>query len=402
MRYDALTPPRSFTVGSHGEITIHDFGAIALDADEQVTFVTAQGGEIDVVRKAWGFYATPSTNKRLASFGLRAVLVRNRYGHAFVLVCEAGHEAAFDTYVASERLDILTWLDTDDAVSSAAAKLLPAAPPALAGGIECPCDSAHLRPRFAYDAPPPGETPFAFACAYRREYHECEACGHFVAAHDLDLSSLYDGAYVDATYGREKMRASFERVINLPPERSDNVGRAARVDAFARERATSGRRLLDVGSGLGVFPRAMRLAGWDCTALDPDPTASELCGELAGVHAVCADFFAADPRQLGRYDAVTLNKVVEHVAEPVAMLRRAAAFVAEAGFVYIEVPDSAAADDADGPHREEFFVEHLHVFSPASLAASIARAGLHLVDIERLVEPSGKYTLCAFATVGTL
>ena len=73
----------------------------------------------------------------------------------------------------------------------------------------------------------------------------------------------------------------------LPEQDSDNVGRVRRICAFAeawfgrgelegqigpeRDGQGQGPRLLDVGSGLGVFPARMKAAGWRCTALDPDP-----------------------------------------------------------------------------------------------------------------------------------
>jgi SAM-dependent methyltransferase len=114
------------------------------------------------------------------------------------------------------------------------------------------------------------------------------------------------------------------------------------------------------------------------------------------VAAVAADFLEAG--DLGRFDLVSLNKVIEHVADPVAMLARAAGHLAPGGLVYCEVPDAPAAA-AEGPGREEFFIEHLHVFSPASLAMAAARAGLSPVRMERLHEPSGKWTIAAFLAV---
>ena len=74
MRLDRKDPPRTFVVGDN--IKISDCGMIALRPDEQVTFVTEAGAEYDVVRKDWGFYATPSLNGRLLQFGLRAVLIQ--------------------------------------------------------------------------------------------------------------------------------------------------------------------------------------------------------------------------------------------------------------------------------------------------------------------------------------
>ena len=77
------------------------------------------------------------------------------------------------------------------------------------------------------------------------------------------------------------------------------------------------------------------------------------------------------------------------------MLARVHDNLTEQGLVYVEVPDGEAAA-ADGPGREEFFVEHLHVFSAASLPMAAARAGFAVRALERIREPSTKYTLVAF------
>jgi Methyltransferase domain len=262
--------------------------------------------------------------------------------------------------------------------------------------IECPCDGAHLAPSFAYDEPPVGETAFDFGQAYHREYRHCGLCGHFFSCHDMDLSALYGGTYVEATYGA-RIRATYDRIMALPPEASDNIGRVARVLAFAERHPPPMRgrqpRLLDIGSGLAVFPARMREAGWDCTALDPDPRAAEHARSL-GLTAVADDFLVTDLTELGSFDIVSLNKVIEHVDNPVAMLRRASRMLDFEAFVYVEVPDGAAS--TDGPGREEFFIEHHHVFSPASLALTAKRADFSTLAMERLREPSGKFTICAF------
>jgi hypothetical protein len=124
VRFDAKDPPRKFTVGNAVEIEIRDCGSIRLEADEQVTFVTAAGGELDVARKDWGFYATPSLNGRLQNFGLRGVLIRNRLtDRYFVLLVEQGREAAFDAYLAQEQCDVIAWLDTTEALTRLRAAL---------------------------------------------------------------------------------------------------------------------------------------------------------------------------------------------------------------------------------------------------------------------------------------
>ena len=249
---------------------------------------------------------------------------------------------------------------------------------------------------FHYDKPPAGETAFGLAPErYRREYWRCLTCGHFVAANAFDLEELYAGAYMEATYTGD-VTATFERIMALPRERSDNAGRARRIVAhWGAHRPACERTLLDVGSGLGVFPARMKEEGWQCTALDPDPGATRHARERIGIAAVEGDFMTQG--ELGRFGLVTFNKVLEHVEDPIDMLARSRDLLLDGGIAYVEVPDGElAALDSDGPEREEFFVEHLHVFSAASVALLATRAGFTTRSLERLREPSDKYTLFGF------
>lgn len=264
--------------------------------------------------------------------------------------------------------------------------------------LHCPCNRRIGATSFEYDTPPVGETVFDLqGQQYSRSYWRCGICSHEFAQHDLDLSSLYGGAYVEKTYG-DRMRSTFERIVALPPDRSDNTGRVQRITDFAAAHFPSevAPKLLDIGAGLGVFPYAMKQAGWTCTALDPDPRAGRHLAEVVGVNVIVDDFFTINPAKLGRFDVITFNKVIEHVEDPVAMLAKAAGMLLPRGFLYVEVPDVAAAKE--GPGREEYFIEHHHVFSQASLSMLIQRAGLTLRRLSALREPSGKFTLLAWAT----
>lgn len=255
---------------------------------------------------------------------------------------------------------------------------------------------AHLV--FAYDAPPPGEIGFQRNAgeAYRREVWQFANSGHYVSRHAMTVANNYDGDYVNATYGGDEgLRSAFERVIKLPKENSDNEGRIARIQAFARSHFGDERamRVLDVGAGLGVFPYVVKRAGWTCTAIDPDPRTVLHMRRNIGVDAIQGDFMQV--RLQDRFDIVTFNKVLEHVPDPIAMLARASDLLAPGGFIYVELPDGEAAARA-GPGREEFFVEHLHVFSFVSIAMLAERAGFVPLAVERLQEPSTKFTLRAF------
>lgn len=376
---------RTFSIGRGNPITITDCAHIALEPDEQVTFTTPAGGQYDVARKAWGFYATPSLNARLLDHNLRGVLVRGPAAKYYVLLVERGREAEAEAYLASEQCVIARWLDNDDdlrAIDGAAGAT--AGPP-----LHCPCGGDRFTSVHTYFAPPAGEVAFASTGdKYRREIYRCSLCGHFISVFALP-EGFYGGEYVDATYGdADGMRRTFDKIMNLPPERSDNVGRVARINAYAGPAA--GRTVLDVGSGLCVFLARMKQHGWQCTALDPDERAARHAREVAGVDAIAGSL----PMTGKSFDVITFNKVLEHVEDPIALLAHARAIVKD--FVYVELPDGEAAAREEGFHREEFFVEHFHVFSMASLARLAERAGFEVRVLERLREPSTKYTLRAF------
>ncbi|MFN8121932.1 MAG: hypothetical protein U0237_05830 [Thermoleophilia bacterium] len=118
MRFEQNDPPRAYACGIRDEVTIHDCGRVALEPDEQVTFTTPAGGEYDLARKSWGFYATPSLNARLPRFGLHAVLVRNTKRQWFVMLVEEGREAEFDAYLAAEELVVVARMDTTEALEA--------------------------------------------------------------------------------------------------------------------------------------------------------------------------------------------------------------------------------------------------------------------------------------------
>ena len=264
--------------------------------------------------------------------------------------------------------------------------------------LRCPCPGDRFETVFAYTAPPAGEVAFAFSRdrEYRRQVLRCELCAHYVSRHEMSVDALYSGAYVDATYGADGLRRAFERITGLAPAKSDNVQRVRRIVEFADShfgRARSAPTVLDVGSGLCVFLHRMKAAGWRGTAIDPDPRAVAHARDTVGVDGICGDFVTIGG--LGRFDAVTFNKVLEHVDDPVGMLAKSRQHVATGGFVYIELPDGEVAAE-HGPEREEFFIDHPHIFSAASLMLLAGRAGFRVTAFARLQEPSTKYTLYAF------
>ena len=128
MKFTPTNPPRKFTVGVAEVLQISDTGHVQLDENEQITLVTNEGREFDIVRKSWGYYATPSLNGRLKDFGLRALLVKSPSGRFFVLMIEQGKEKEAQRYLDVENQQIICWLDTDEALAQVERALAGATP----------------------------------------------------------------------------------------------------------------------------------------------------------------------------------------------------------------------------------------------------------------------------------
>lgn len=266
--------------------------------------------------------------------------------------------------------------------------------------MSCPiCGEESMEVVFEYMSPPEGEVSFNFSSenGYFRRVLQCPLCGHYVSTFKVDTEDLYSGNYVQANYSdSDGIKRTFERIISLDTSRSDNYGRVRAVVEFAQSLWVEGKtagKILDVGSGLGVFPYAMKKAGWDCTAIDPDRLAAEHINKNVGVRVILGDFMTVKLDE--DYDAVSFNKVLEHVANPIYMLSRARKNLTPRGFIYVEVPDGEMAEK-EGKGREEFFIDHLHVFSLASTVLMAKKAGFTPLMVKRLQEPSTKYTIRAF------
>ncbi len=150
------------------------------------------------------------------------------------------------------------------------------------------------------------------------------------------------------------------------------------VDFWARRGLiTSGCRVLDVGAGGGHILRAVRdrFPDVEIQCLEPDPVCRQ---ELENHGFAVADSLDALAQP---FDAVLLVEVVEHVPDPVGLLRRCRELLAPGGRAFVSTPDGEVMC---GRRSAEAYDtrEHLHFFSAASLREACRRAGLGQLKLE--------------------
>ena len=133
-------------------------------------------------------------------------------------------------------------------------------------------------------------------------------------------------------------------------------------------------RLLDVGAGDGEFVARMRREGWDAHGVEPDPNAVARARQRYGVELTIGTVEDVPPSE--RFDAITLDNVIEHVPDPLTTLACCAQLLAAGGVLVILTPNVAGASHKRfGPRwRGLEPPRHLFLFSRSTLRLIAAKA----------------------------
>ncbi|HWI27374.1 MAG TPA: class I SAM-dependent methyltransferase [Stellaceae bacterium] len=154
----------------------------------------------------------------------------------------------------------------------------------------------------------------------------------------------------------------------------------------ARRFLTPETDVLDIGSGGGHIAAAARRAARSVTCLEPDAGANE---------ALAARGFpvagSLDEMKGRRFGAILLTEVIEHVEDPVSMLRTCADLLAPGGRIFLTTPCGELASGSHGTHAYDT-KEHVQFFTEHSLQVACTLAGLPSVSFLNpgVMAPSGE------------
>jgi SAM-dependent methyltransferase len=132
-----------------------------------------------------------------------------------------------------------------------------------------------------------------------------------------------------------------------------------------------GDRVLDAGAGGGEVVYVLRKLGFDAMGLEPDEHYAKHARETLGV-PVETGFVQDRSFPPARFDVITMYHALEHVEDPVGILKTLRGWLPEGGRLIVEVPNVEAT--CIHP-RHRFHFAHFYSFNQATLEATGRTAG---------------------------
>lgn len=235
----------------------------------------------------------------------------------------------------------------------------PVVPTHAAGGLEsvsCPlCGRTGTRP---------------FARREDMDVVQCTGCALVYVSPRLDAAALH--AHYNSN---ESSRTQYY----LDVEKADRRSFAEMMEVAERFLPTKG-RLLDVGPNIGTCLVVARERGWEVSGIEINADAARYCREDRGLD-VSAGTLDDGTFPEKTFDAVVMADVIEHLPDPMAVLRHVVRVMKPGGIVLISTPDIGgwAARLLQVKPRE-----HIVYFDPVTMAAMLEKVSLDVVRIEPL------------------
>jgi len=171
-------------------------------------------------------------------------------------------------------------------------------------------------------------------------------------------------------------------------------------------RSKSGRGgLLDIGCGYGFFLQEMKCRGWKVEGIEISEVGRQFVREKWDIHVYSQPLEdLALPENL--FDVATLFYVIEHVDDPLALLKEVKRILKPGGLVFLRWPHSTPIIRILGPLSRELDLYHtpyhLYDFSPRTMQKMLSSCGFREIEtmIAENTRPSKRFNRWASVIFG--
>jgi SAM-dependent methyltransferase len=213
---------------------------------------------------------------------------------------------------------------------------------------------------------------------------DCRLCG-FTHVLPLPSTEELNRVYADEYYSKEK-----PFYIERYQEDKDwwNGVYAERYERLEQYLPREQRRMLDVGSGPGLFLALGRERGWLVKGIEPSSQAARYSRECLGLDVDEMFLTPKSAARLGRFDAINLGEVLEHLPDPASMLDTVHGLLVDGGVLCLVVPNDFNPIQSILSGSLNFRPwwlappHHLNYFNGHSPSRLVERKGFEVISLE--------------------
>ena len=172
-------------------------------------------------------------------------------------------------------------------------------------------------------------------------------------------------------YHRDEDYKKFESTFRNIFQKRFNLLRGLLGDEFGLPR---GGRVLDIGASTGAFLSIFKEEGWEVLGVDPSRSS---VGNIKIIHK----YFEKTNLPENYFDLVILNHTLEHMDNPLLVLKKVHKILKKNGVLFVDVPNAGGLGakilGRYWPYRLP--KEHKHQFTGESLSKIFGKAGFKVI-----------------------
>jgi SAM-dependent methyltransferase len=164
-------------------------------------------------------------------------------------------------------------------------------------------------------------------------------------------------------------------------------------------------KILDIGSGTGLFLSVARRRGWEPFGIDESEEATAHARDHFGLDVRIGEF-SQFAREGLSFDAITGWDIIEHAREPVSLVRAARESLAPGGVMGLSTPNQSniidliaktiyrlSARRVKGPLEKFYIEQHFIYFTDRTLTDALRRGGMEVISTEKELTDLRRLTL---------
>lgn len=199
------------------------------------------------------------------------------------------------------------------------------------------------------------------------KYWQCSSCGLLFLWPAPEPSFLHE-------HYQEYLSVDNEEVVAWGKEMTQVINNTAvSIEKLFPEKG----KILDIGCGYGFFLEEMKIRGWKVEGVELSKPAAEIARKKTGatIHSCSVE----DLQISSRYDVITLFYVIEHVADPLSILRSIRKLLAPGGILVLRYPNTTPLLKFSGALARRLTLmqapSHLYDYNGKSMHLLLDKAG---------------------------